>query len=378
MMDSRIDSKIINEVLACAQCNYCRVCPAYQIDGWESVSPRGKLYLMKAFLKNKLEMNTNVLKDFFKCTTCGLCENVCQTDIPLLKLWEEMRTNIVELREPLPAHRKFGEKILAYGNPYGEDNSLREWLNEKLEGNSSTIFFAGCTASFKERSIAEGSVRLLNHFDIEFSHLGRDELCCGSTLFRTGQRKAGEKMFEKNLKIFEKMGVERIITSCAGCFRTFSIDYRKIAEEKRVDYDIEVYHITQILRDVMDNNVIGELDSIHEVVTYHDPCHLGRHSGVYDEPREIIKAIGFELVEMEHSRENSMCCGAGGGLRAQFKDLSINIARMRLKEAIDTGAKYLITSCPFCKRHLRSSNSFEIEVFDIVEILSQIMFQNPD
>jgi Fe-S oxidoreductase len=371
------------EIISCAQCNYCRVCPAYKIEGWESISPRGRIYLLKKILEGKIYMDSNMVKDFFKCTVCGLCESVCQVGIPLINLWENSRNLIVMEKGPLPTHKKIATSIGVNRNPYGEDRSLRSsWLpDDTVISNSSTLYFAGCTASFRVKEIAESTVRVFSHFDIDFNYFGSEEVCCGSTLMRTGQMELAEKLVEKNVKMFERNRIERIVTTCAGCYKTFSFDYPEICAKKGIDFDYEVIHLSSFIEREAGRRIKeGMKAKLKGRATYHDPCHLGRHAGVYDEPRSLIKATGLELVEMEHSRDKALCCGAGGGVRAQFRDLSLRIGEMRFKEAVNTNADYLLSACPFCKLHLNhTKNMLGLEkpvVMDIAEIVLKVIDEN--
>ncbi|MBO8182488.1 MAG: (Fe-S)-binding protein [Archaeoglobus sp.] len=385
MSEANFLKNLSDEIYACAQCNYCRVCPTYKIEKWESVSPRGRLYLLKLML-NGSKIDSVMLKDFFKCTTCGLCENICIVDIPLLELWEKARNWLTKVKGPLPAHKKLADNIGIHMNIYGEDRNLRDaWFPDNVEiSDSETLFFAGCTASYRVREIAESAVKIFSRFGIEFNYLGRDEVCCGSTLIRTGQKEKAERLVEKNIKIWERNGIERVITTCAGCYRTFALDYPRICEERGIDFNFEILHLSQfiereagkVIKDGMKAKLKGR-------ATYHDPCHLGRHAGVYDEPRELIKASGLELVEMEHSRENSFCCGAGGGVRAQFRDLSLEIGKLRLEEALQLNVDYLISCCPFCKMHLSHSKKVsglerndKPEILDISEVVLKVLNEN--
>ncbi len=379
---ARILEDLSDEIYACAQCNYCRVCPTFKVEGWESVSPKGRLYLLKLAL-NGSELDSLMLKDFFKCTTCGLCENVCIVDIPLLKLWEETRNRLTWVKGVLPAHKKLADSIGIYMNPYGEEKELRdEWFPEGVKiSESNVLYFAGCTASYRVKEIASSTVKILSHFGIEFNYLGKDEICCGSTLLRTGQKDKAERLVEKNIKIWERNRVETVITTCAGCYRTFALDYPNICERKGLDFNFEILHLSQFIeREAGKMIKDGMKAKLRGRATYHDPCHLGRHAGVYDEPRELIKASGLELVEMEHTRENSFCCGAGGGVRAQFRDLSLEVGKLRLKEALKLDVDYLISCCPFCKMHLsHSKRVWELdkpEILDISEVILKVINEN--
>jgi len=358
----------------CIKCNYCFICPTYRFEGWESVSPRGKLQILKELLEGRVKINRRVIEDFYKCSTCGLCEVVCMIDLPLIELWESIRAEFVRKGyAPLELHRKVRDLTYKNYNPYGGIPEKRdEWLHIKPNEKSKVLYFAGCTASFRLQNLAKNSVEVLTKLGIEFNYAGKNEVCCGSPFIRTGQLDLAKMLFEKNYKTWIGMGVETIVTSCPGCYRTIAKDYPKFAKEMGYEYDFEVYHTVMMIE-----RFIKSFDEELEIrATYHDPCHLGRHMGIYDEPRKVIRRLGIDLIEMERSREYSLCCGAGGGLRTQFGDLSFKIGRERIDEAARTGAKYLITACPFCEFHLsKSSEKFNknIKVLDVVELVNRAL-----
>jgi heterodisulfide reductase subunit D len=174
--------------------------------------------------------------------------------------------------------------------------------------------------------------------------LGEDEWCCGSVLLRTGNRELAKEVAEHNVKMFKEAGVDEIITSCAGCYKTLKNDYPKLVGE----FDIKVLSSPEYINKLVDEGRI-KLKGSNTKVTFHDPCHMGRHSSVYDEPREVLTKIpGVELVEMPRNRENSRCCGSGGGVQSGFRELAHKMADVRIEEAADTGAGLVTTPCPFC------------------------------
>ncbi len=366
---------MLDIIAKCVRCGYCNVCPVYRLEKWESVSPRGKLQIAHELLSNGLNMDAKIVKDIYKCSVCGLCEVVCQAGLSLIDFWESFRYELVKRGyAPLSVHRKLKEITYRYYNPYsGEQDKRGEWLEFEVD-DAKTLYFAGCTASFKLQNLAKSTASVLKKLGIEFTIAGSEEYCCGSPFIRTGQRDIAEKLFEKNVKVWQRMGIERIITSCPGCYRTIARDYPKLAEEKGFEFDIEVIHTVSIL----DKNLDGlKVEKARIKATYHDPCHLGRHMGLYDEPRRVMEKLGIELVEMERSRELALCCGAGGGLRSQFKEISFEIGRQRVEEAMSTGAEYLITCCPFCEYHLSKSAERlggKIKVVDLVEIAEKLIY----
>ncbi len=212
------------------------------------------------------------------------------------------------------------------------------------------IYFRGCTAREKETDISRATEKLLKLADIEY-HILDDEKCCGSVLFRTGFEDEALEQISKNTEVFKD---ELILTSCAGCYKTFKDDYD----------DVDVIHISQLIDDLIKNKKLN-FSKKDLNVTFHDSCHLGRHSNVFDSPRDVIKAAA-NLVEMESIRENSLCCGAGGGVKSAYPEIASEMAKSRINQARDTGCETLITACPFCKLNLENE---DLEVLDLTEFL---------
>ena len=212
------------------------------------------------------------------------------------------------------------------------------------------IYFRGCTAREKETGISKATEELLELAGMEY-HILDDEKCCGSVLLRTGFEEEAREQIEKNTKVLKD---ELILTSCAGCFKTLKEDYD----------GIDVIHISQLLDELIKEGKLNfnkrDLD-----VTYHDSCHLGRQLEVFDEPRNVIKSVA-NLVEMENSREDSLCCGAGGGVKSAYPEIADEMAKSRISQAKETGCEILVTPCPFCKLNLEND---DLEVLDLTEFL---------
>jgi Fe-S oxidoreductase len=226
-------------------------------------------------------------------------------------------------------------------------------------------------ASYRLDSIAKGTIELLKKAGVEFQMLGDDEWCCGSVLLRTGNRELAEEVANHNLEAFKNAGADRIVTSCAGCFKTLKNDYPELVE----GFDFEVLSSPELINSLIKEGKI-KFKKVDKKVTFHDPCHLGRHSKVYDEPREVLESVeGLTLVEMARNRENSRCCGSGGGVQSAFKELAHKIADTRIEEAAGTGAEVLTTPCPFCTFALSEAakrNSKNIEVKDFAELILEL------
>ena len=212
------------------------------------------------------------------------------------------------------------------------------------------LYFRGCTAREKQTSIQDATEKLLDLAGVDY-HVLEDESCCGSVLLRTGFIKEGKEQIRKNTEMFND---ETVLTSCAGCYKTFREDYE----------NIDVIHISQLLKQLIDDNkLVFTKKDLN--VTYHDSCHLGRHMEIFDDPRTVIESVA-DLVEMENNRENSLCCGAGGGVKSAYPEIADELSKARIKQAKDTNCNILITVCPFCKLNLDND---ELEVLDLTEFL---------
>ena len=212
------------------------------------------------------------------------------------------------------------------------------------------LYFRGCTAREKQTEIQNATERLLDLAGVDY-HVLEDEKCCGSVLLRTGFDCEARRQIEENTTVLKG---EKIITSCAGCYKTLKEDYE----------GLDVMHISQLLDELIDEGKLN-LTKADLNVTYHDSCHLGRHCGVYDEPRNVIGSVA-DLVEMENNHDDSLCCGAGGGVKSAYPELALQMAKSRIQQAKDTNCETLVTSCPFCKLNLEND---DLEVLDLTEFL---------
>lgn len=380
--------RIQRELVQCQMCGYCiEVCEAHNQTPWESVTARGKIYYlnqldkagvgaMDKLLGRKATLSPEFVDAMYKCTGCGNCEAVCHANIELVKLWETIRTWMVkEGMAPLPAHKKLAERIAADGNPYGEPKSKRDaWWPADVDRSfpPDVIFFAGCTGSYRMQNIPQASVEVLNRAGIKMNCLGEDEICCTSPALRTGVKDLTMDASRIVVTKADGMGAKDMVMSCAGCFKTVSTNFGEYYSKTGQN----VYHLTQYVDRLIKERKLPLNNEFKAKVTYHDPCHLGRHSGVFEEPRNILKKIkGVEFVEMERNRENSRCCGAGGGYKSAFNDFAVNIAAERIRDAEAVGAEVIATACPFCVLNLKAGakkiNS-KVKVMDISEILLQV------
>ena len=229
-----------------------------------------------------------------------------------------------------------------------------------LAGN--TLYYPGCLTKFVAKEILDKYRKLLEREGVDYIELSDKEVCCGSPVKNAGADNEFKELAKKNLKVFKEHGVGRIITNCPACAAVLKIDYKKVLGEQ---WDIEVKHFAELKlkTSAQDRSVSGG-----KTVTYHDSCHLGRVMGIYEQPREIIKNAGYEIKEMKLNRSKSFCCGGGGGVKTNDKELSNKIACDRIEQAKKTNADVLITACPMCWANLKE-NSGDLEVKEISEIM---------
>jgi Fe-S oxidoreductase len=224
-------------------------------------------------------------------------------------------------------------------------------------------------SKFVTKDLAENYRKILRKIGIDFIELKDLEVCCGSPVLNAGYKEEATRLAEKNFKVFKEHSVKKIITSCPACFRTFSQEYPKLLD----NWNIEVEHVMQTVAKALKQGKL-KLKKLKGKVTYHDPCHLGRYSGIYEEPREIIKVLGYDLIEMEFFREQAFCCGGGGGLKSNYPLLAEEIAKERIKQAEKTNSEILITACPLCYFCLKEASK-KIKVYEISELLSKAFEQ---
>jgi len=378
--------EIEKDLNACLQCGYCReTCPIYKRIGWESSTPRGKVYYLKQIagktpMDTLLRRNPKITPEFvervFQCTSCAMCEHQCHVEIEFPKLWEEVKEWLIsEGYGPPAAHKAINERVKTKRNPYDEPKEKRAaWLppDIKLSPNPEVVFFTGCTEAYRMGPLAAATAKLLDKAGVKFNILGEDEWCCGSPLLRTGQKSVvRDELAPHNVREMEKRGWKTMVTACAGCYNTMRGDYPKLVGNP----PYKLYHISEYLERLIKEGKLKFTKEFKKKVAYHDPCHLGRHAKVYDPPRNILRAIpGLELIEIKQEREDSQCCGAGGGFKSAFNDLAEDIAAERVKQFVAAGAQVIATSCPFCQVNLNAGAKkagLDIKTMDVVQIALQ-------
>lgn len=363
---------------SCTRCGLCiPQCPVYAELKDLRFTPPHRIQLLKRLAKGKVDFNKeNVADMLYQCSVCGVCEQVCGSLITTPAIWELAREQAVKIGLGVQKHKVFMDRIEQLRNPYGEDPEKRlEWLPKeiKIEEKCDIGWYVGCTQSYREQQNAIAVAELLKKLGIKFTLLGKDEWCCCSPLIRTGWTDIVPEVIKHNIGEFMKRGVKRVIYTCAGCYRTSLIDW-PMQYGERLPFDIT--HITSFLYEQLLRGRLKFAKAYARTLSWHDPCHIGRHAGIFGEPREILQAIpGVKYVELKKSEELSRCCGAGGGVKGGYPDLALKIARRRLEEAEEAGVEVLVTSCPFCIRNFRDAvKTFgsKLEVKDLAELVSKL------
>ena len=359
----------------CYQCGLCdTVCP------WNRVITFSMRKIVRQATFGLTEIES---EDIWRCTTCGNCPQQCPRGVKIIECGVSLRRIATEygvFPTPVKPIRTASASLIAEGNPLSEERKTRADWAEGLSVKTFTegmevLYFPGCYLSYDARlkKVAAATATILNLAGVDFGILGTKENCCGESIRKTGDEALFKRLARENIKTFIEHGVKKILVSSPHCFHTFKNEY----PEFKVNF--EVVHISQYLFELIREGRLEFTKEYGKKVTYHDPCYLGRHNGIYDEPREALKKIpGLELIEMPDSREESLCCGGGGG-RIWMETLKgERFSDLRLEQAIDVGAEVLVTSCPYCITNFEDSTLTldvveNIEIKDITEIIQEVI-----
>ncbi|WP_418789993.1 FAD-binding protein [Phosphitispora sp. TUW77] len=380
----KVKKKLLNTIArasyACAQCGYCTdTCTLYMGFNWESSSPRGKWYILRQYLKGNLELTQEIVDMFLMCTTCKRCNPVCQVNLPIMELWDEFRPILVNEMgfATYNGFQMMAESVHSDLNIWAGRRSERaDWVpaDINIEENSETAYWAGCTASFVTTNTAKNAVNILKEGGVNFCTLDKDEGCCGTPMLVAGKLDTFEFIFRNNIEGLLKRGVKEIVISCPGCYMAFAHAYPIWAQKLGYPYEFKIKHISEKTEELINKGKLKFKNPVNKKVTWHDSCHIGRHSGIYDAPRNVLKAIpGIECVEMEHNRENALCCGSVL-TRIAAPPVADKLGGIRVQEAIDVEADALLATCPCCEVQLRASGQKtgkDINVLDFTDFIAE-------
>jgi Fe-S oxidoreductase len=359
----------------CYQCGLCdTVCPWNRV---RSFSIR-KIVREATFGLTEIES-----EDIWRCTTCGRCPQQCPRDVKQIESGVALRRIATEygvFPPPVKPIRTVSASLIAEGNPLNEERKKRADWAEGLSVQTFTegmeiLYFPGCYLCYDPRlkKVARATAQILQRAGVEFGILGDKENCCGESIRKTGDEALFKRLARENIKTFIDHGVKKILVSSPHCFHTFKNEY----PEFRVNF--EVIHMAPYLLELINDRRLEFTREYGKKVTYHDPCYLGRHNGLYDEPREVLKRVpGLELTEMPDSRIDSLCCGGGGGRIWMETPKKERFSDLRLEQAVGTGAEILVTSCPYCIANFEDSRLNRedrevLEIKDVTEIIQEVI-----
>ncbi len=384
---------------SCTECGRCTsVCPPHLVG--KTLDPQRIVlsiktnllkngYLHRNDMRNEIPLIGNNGKasispeSIWECTTCGACVEVCPVCIEQYPKIIDMRRHLVLMKGSFGTEIKTAFRNMSnHGNPWGKPWwSRSEWLNKaKLNrlgscSQAEIVLWVGCVDSFDDRNnqVVISLARILQAAGLNFAILGNEEWCCGDPARRLGEEYLFQLLAARNIETLKKHGVREIVTACPHCYNTIKNEYPQFGG------DFQVTHHTELLARLMAEGKIRVSNRLEEDVVYQDPCYLGRYNGIYESPRNLLRAMYTRPLEMESSRNNSLCCGGGGGhmwLAEHGKD---KINRLRVRDAGATNATMIATACPYCLTMLEDGISDEgelaarIRVMDIAELIERTL-----
>ncbi len=372
-----------HKLMTCFQCGTCSAsCPSAELMDY---SPRQVWQLMRLGLRDQV-MNS---RTFWLCTQCYACQVRCPRGIHISETMRHLREWAVAQGYEIPtAIANLRDAVNATYNILNEDNQSRliwsqnleplpEQLKGSVKGQVEMLLFTGCVSAFYPMaySIPQSLVQTLEQAGVTYTTLGGEEWCCGYPLYSAGMKDNMAELARHNIAQAQSLAPQSLIATCSSCYHTWRHLYPEYLDGKG-DWDFEVLHASECLARLVEAGRI-KMAELPWVVTYHDPCDLGRKNSVYDAPRTIIQSIpGMELREMATHHEDAMCCGGGGDVAMMETDVTEHIAERRLAQAVATGATAIISSCQQCKRTLLQAarkTKTRIRVLDVTELVWQAM-----
>ena len=385
-------------VYLCYQCEECSSgCPTVPAMRYR---PAQMMRIAQFGLADRLATDASI----WRCLGCDICTAHCPHELSVRRLVEMMRQHVMQerymvggvdaldrdddLRKGVRALGMMGQRITTHYNVSGEDNSARLAWTENLapedrpEGlvqdkEAELVYFVGCVSAMFPMSygIPQSFATVLKRAGVHFTTLGEEEQCCGFPLLMAGQLEQAKDLIRHNVEQMRELGVPQVVMTCPSCYHMWHHTYPEVLGE---ELGFEVVHAVEVLSDLVS---AGRLELTEPkrggVVTYHDPCDLGRKSGIYDLPREILEQMpGYTLVEMQQSREHALCCGGGGDLETFDPDLVQEVAAKRIAQAAEVEANVLVSACPQCVRTLSKAaraSKVRVRVMDITQFLEKAL-----
>jgi Fe-S oxidoreductase len=311
--------------------------------------------------------------DWWLCTTCGACVMRCPRGVGIADVMEAVRGIMVESGMAAASLRNVAASLGSLGNPWGEEAENRaDWAKgldvKPFTKGTEFLYFPCCTPAYDPNAIdiARATASVLLQTGTDFGILGPKENCCGESIRRAGNDSLFQQLASNNIDVFHENGVEKVIVTSPHCYHTFKNEYGD---------GRNVRHISQVLAEALESGGLKLTKEVNKKITYHDPCYLGRHNEIYDEPRAVIQAVpGAEFIEMERNRENSLCCGGGGGKIWMEVPAGERLSDFRVQEALDIGAEILVVACPYCLTNFEDSRKVlnaedKIQIMDLTELV---------
>jgi len=369
-----------DEVAKCNKCGFCLPsCPTYLVKKSEAYSPRGRNAITRFAIENSLELNADTEKAIFTCLGCGACAAVCLSSVQTKDLIFQNRECQVDKGFYPKVAKRLVKTLEESRNISDDDQEDRAEWQELIKDlpedafekeHADILFFVGCVASFfpMVQKIPANMAKILQMAEVDFTILGGDEWCCGFPLVGAGMPDKLEELKKHNLQKVADVGAKKIVFTCPSCLHTWKHLY---------DTDVELMHASQLIAELIKSGSIDLKNDIDVTATYHDPCDLGRNTGVYEEPREVIQAIpGLRFVELPMNRKFSICCGGGGNVEMTDPNLSAEVAQMKLDSIKDVGAEMVITACQQCVRTMATRarrQKIDLQVKDLTEVVVEAM-----
>jgi Fe-S oxidoreductase len=359
----------------CFQCGLCdTVCP------WNRVR---QFSIRKIIREATFGLTEIEGEDIWRCTTCGRCPQRCPRGVKQIEVGVSLR-RVASEYEVFPASVKSARtaraSLISEGNPLQFDRAKRgDWAKDlgvkPFTEDMEALYFVGCYLSFDPRmkKVATATANILKKAGVNFGILGEKESCCGESIRKTGSEDVFKTLAKENIKTFVDNGVKKIIVSSPHCYHTFVNEYPEFMVK------FEVVHIAQYIAELIGEGRLELTGEYAKKVTYHDPCYMGRHNDIYDEPRDVLKKVsGLELIELPDSRQDSLCCGGGGGRIWMDTPKEDRFSDIRLKQANEIGADVLATACPYCITNFEESRlnlAYEnlLEIKDLTEIIQEVI-----
>ncbi|MBI4966120.1 MAG: FAD-binding protein [Desulfomonile tiedjei] len=370
-----------NEIIACIQCGFCRAgCPTFGETTLESLNAKGRVTLAYNMLIGNIEPSEDLAKRLYQCMLCLNCRAVCPAQVKVSDIVRSARQRLVEkgflpeiFKPALSSMLEAANPLLA--PPEKRADSYPANFKKAVPGETEVLLHLGCVTSFQDVKIIPAFMEILNKAGINYGAMGEEETCCGYLAYLVGDMPTFTKTMEMYEERTSKYKPKSLITSCAGCLKTF----RDLYSHYGSGQDYEVLHAVEFMEKLISEGRLKFKQDVQPLkAIYHDPCDMGRHMGVYEPPRNVLKAIpGIELVEFPLNRAQAKCCGGGGGMKGFDNELAGEIGYKRLLTAIDLGADVLVSACPSCKgsfnqaaARARKEKKGKIKVMDITELVA--------